>query len=308
VERIVPDYVFDVTDFRTHEKSGLRQRIFAKSSAHFRLARHLAAEKPWDFFMMVEMGPDRMQHAFWPERFDPEGELFEYYRFLDAEIGRLVECLGDVSLLVVSDHGAQALQGGFFINEWLIRHGYLRLIEKPHSMMRLRPEMVDWSRTRAWAEGGYVGRIYLNVAGREPRGVVVPGEFESLRDELTQELRAIEGGPSGPVTCDVWRPEDRYRECRGIAPDLMLYVNGLRWRALGSVGVESLFHKENDLGPDGANHHPDGIFLWCPATGDARGQVAARNLLDVAPTLLVELGIEIPPGMRGIPFQQIGHA
>ena len=55
------------------------------------MARRLVREKPWDFFMMVEMGMDRLHHVFW-HYFDPkhplyqEGNPFEdaqrYYRAL----------------------------------------------------------------------------------------------------------------------------------------------------------------------------------------------------------------------------------
>ena len=31
----------------------------------FKLAEHCVTTKPWDFLMMVEMGPDRIHHGFW---------------------------------------------------------------------------------------------------------------------------------------------------------------------------------------------------------------------------------------------------
>ena len=47
---------------------------------------------------------------------------------LDEQIGSVLELLDDDTLvLVVSDHGAQRLDGGFAINEWLIREGLLVL-------------------------------------------------------------------------------------------------------------------------------------------------------------------------------------
>ena len=39
-------------------------------------------------------------------------------------MGSLLELLtDDTVVLVVSDHGAQRLDGGFCVNEWLIREG-----------------------------------------------------------------------------------------------------------------------------------------------------------------------------------------
>ncbi len=65
------------------------------------MARRLVKTKPWDYFMMVEMGPDRLHHVFW-QYFDPRHPLYEpgnefetsfqdYYRFLDREVGSLLE-------------------------------------------------------------------------------------------------------------------------------------------------------------------------------------------------------------------------
>jgi len=77
-----------------------------------------------------------MHHGFW-NYFDPKHVQFEpgnahqdaipeYYRWLDEQIGGVLELLdNDTILLIVSDHGAQRLDGGFAINEWLIREGLL---------------------------------------------------------------------------------------------------------------------------------------------------------------------------------------
>src|SRR5690606_2367411 len=58
----VGDYTFDVKDFRTDEKDQLLERMYAFMENRFAVARHLMTTKPWDFFMMVEMGVDRMHH------------------------------------------------------------------------------------------------------------------------------------------------------------------------------------------------------------------------------------------------------
>ena len=104
----------------------------------FALARHLMATKPWDFFMMVEMGTDRVHHAFW-QYFDPDHHRYEpgnpfesvigdYYEHVDRKIGELLEVMpDDAHVLVVSDHGAQCMDGGIALNEWLIQKGYLVL-------------------------------------------------------------------------------------------------------------------------------------------------------------------------------------
>ena len=98
------------------------------------VVRWLLTEQEWDYFHFVDIGLDRMHHGFW-NYFDPRHRQFEpdnpyqdaipeYYRLLDEQIGSVLELLDDDTLvLVVSDHGAQRLDGGFAINEWLIREG-----------------------------------------------------------------------------------------------------------------------------------------------------------------------------------------
>src|SRR5205814_9829537 len=95
------------------------------------------------------------------------------------------------AVLVVSDHGAKRMDGGICVNEWLIANGYLSLAEKPASPVPLSKAKVDWSRTKAWGEGGYYARVFLNVAGREPNGTVAPEDYEKVREELAAGLKTI---------------------------------------------------------------------------------------------------------------------
>ena len=115
-------------------------QIFKMTERRFQVARRLVKNKPWDFFMMVEMGLDRLHHCFW-QFFDPRHPLYEagnkyettfhdYYRFLDQEIGTLLEVLPeDVVTIAMSDHGARPMMGGLCFNDWLIQEGYLVLQE-----------------------------------------------------------------------------------------------------------------------------------------------------------------------------------
>src|SRR5262249_52452063 len=61
----VHPYEFDVSDFRTPDKGKIRDALARMTRKRFALARHFVTTRPWDFFMMVEMGTDRVHHAFW---------------------------------------------------------------------------------------------------------------------------------------------------------------------------------------------------------------------------------------------------
>jgi predicted AlkP superfamily phosphohydrolase/phosphomutase len=309
IEGLVGRYMVDVHDFRTDDKKAVLAEIEEMTEKRFRVAEHLLETKPWDLFFMVEMGTDRMHHAFW--RFsDPEHRLYEpgnpfehamldYYRALDDKIARLLRFADDdTAVFVVSDHGAKRIDGGICVNEWLRREGYLVLKEKPREPSRLSPDMVDWSRTTAWGEGGYYCRLFLNVAGREPQGTIATEDYERTRDELKAKLEALGDEEGRPIGTVAHRPEDLYAERNGVPPDLLVYFGDLLWRSIGQVGTGTVHVFENDTGPDDANHAPAGLYLIA-GDGVQGGPGEERSLLDIAPTLLTLLGEPVPSDMEG---------
>ncbi len=311
IEQVADGYVFDVDNFRTPDKHGLLQRIYEKTRKHFTVARHLLQTKPWEFFMMVEMGTDRIHHGFW-QHFDPEhpkyepGNEFEnairdYYRYVDGEVGALLARIDpDALVMVVSDHGAKKMDGGICLNEWLIQKGYLKLRSYPDSVTAISPKLIDWSATRAWGDGGYYGRLFLNVKGREPQGVIEPDDYERVRDELIAAIEAITDPQGRNIGSRAYRPEELYCETNGVPPDLIVYFGDLNWRSVGSVGLKSIHSFENDTGPDGANHDWNGIFIMRDGGHDGGGlRLAGLQLMDVAPTILQHFGLPIPSDMLG---------
>lgn len=310
VEAAAGGYVLDVDDFRTADKRALLERIHAKTRKHWAAARHLARTHPWDFFMLVEMGLDRLHHGFWSfmdrehHRYEP-GSPFatairDYYRYLDGELASLLELMPrDTIVLVVSDHGVKRMDGGICFNEWLIRAGYLTLHDPPTTPTPIGQATIDWTRTKAWGDGGYYGRCFLNVKGREPEGVVDPADYERVRDDLIAGIAAIADPHGRPLGSRAYRPEEIYREVRGVAPDLIVYFGDLYWRSVGSVGMDALYTYENDTGPDDANHAQDGIFIASGPGIESGKQLEGLSLLDVGPTLLDLFGIPAAPYMRG---------
>jgi predicted AlkP superfamily phosphohydrolase/phosphomutase len=167
----------------------------------------------------------------------------------------------DTTIIVVSDHGAKRLVGGICFNEWLIEQGYLSLEFYPQEVMPIDKVSIDWSKTRAWGDGGYYGRLFLNVQGREPQGIIPPEDYEDVRQDLISKIEVIEDDKGRNIGSRAYRPEDLYKECNGIPPDLIVYFGDLEWRPVGSVGLRSIHTFENDLGPDDANHDWHGIFI-----------------------------------------------
>jgi predicted AlkP superfamily phosphohydrolase/phosphomutase len=307
------NYIFDVPNFRQQGMDFALDQIFKMTERRFAVARRLVRNKPWDFFMLCEIAPDRLHHVFW-QYYDPSHPLYEpgnkyetafqdYYRFLDREVGALLELLpSDAITMVMSDHGATAMMGGLCFNDWLIQEGYLKLLESPSGPTPIKDAQIDWDRTAAWGDGGYYGRLFMNVKGREPKGVIEPSQYESVRDELITKLEAAPGPDGAPLGTRVFKPEDVYTEVRGVAPDLIVYFGDLRWRSVGSVGNPSLYTYENDTGPDGANHDRNGVLALAGLPDQPMGRTEGLNLIDVGPTILSLYDIPAPEGAIGRSF------
>ncbi|MFQ6079974.1 MAG: alkaline phosphatase family protein, partial [Thermodesulfobacteriota bacterium] len=302
-------YMLDVENFRSPDKDRVLHEIYEMTEKQFAVMRHLMKSREWDFFATVFMGPDRVHHGFW-KHMDPKHKDYErgnryeraieqYYKFIDEQIGRVLRLADGAKVLVVSDHGAKRLDGCICIDEWLIQNGYLKLRREPQEMEQLNEEEIDWSKTSAWGWGGYHGRVFVNLRGREPQGTVAPSEYEALRDELVKKLEAItdEGGRN--IGTRAYRPEELYDEVNGDPPDLFVYFGDLYWRSSASIGLGSIYLGENDTGPDHANHDWDGIFIFYDPKRDLGSRrLEGLELRSVAPTILEQLRVPPPKDIK----------
>ena len=311
IKQWVGEYQVDVKDFRTDDKAYLLKQIYEMTETRCQLVKKMLVEKPWDFFMFVEMGVDRIHHGMWSYtderhwRYQPDNPFInsirDYYIYLDREIGEMLDLLPpDTMVMVVSDHGAKCMDGGIAVNEWLYREGLLVLAdEAPTKMTPLERVKIDWSKTKAWSSGGYYARIFMNVQGREPNGVIAPADYERERDELARRIIAIPGPNGQDIGTKVFKPEEIYHAVNNVAPDLIVYFGDLAWRSVGSLGLDSIYTFENDTGPDDANHAQQGMFILYDPTRDLGGQRVQAQIMDVAPTVLKYLGEPIPADMQG---------
>jgi predicted AlkP superfamily phosphohydrolase/phosphomutase len=311
IKDLVGEYLVDVKGFRTDDKAWLRDQIFEMSRKQFTVVRHYLQNTDWDYFHFVNIALDRVHHGFWKfidERhpdYEPDSPFAsvipDFYAHLDEEIGRVLELLDDdTAVLVVSDHGAQALQGGFCVNEWLVQQGLLVLNEYPSKVTPFGQLNVNWEKTRVWSEGGYYARVFFNVKGREPTGVIEQSEYESFRDEIARKIEALPTPDGKPMGSLVFKPEQIYKSVKNIAPDLIVHFGALDWRSIGGVGYSgTLYIRENDTGPDDCNHAQFGAFILAAPNVPPLGELQGARLLDIAPTLMEVGGYEIPESFQG---------
>lgn len=163
-------------------------------------------------------------------------------------------------------------------------------------------ELVDWERTQAYSVG-YIGQIYLNVAGRDPLGIVSPGqEYEQLRTELGKLLLEMTDPEDGkPIVDRVLHREEVYEgQHLSHAPDLLVLMRGLTYITRQSYETAER-GRICGLPPTGetGGHRQEGILL---AWGDQITKdkwVENTRIEDIAPTILHLLGCQVPPDMDG---------
>lgn len=297
-------YAFDLAAYRERDPDAIEAEAHTMTAARFALFQRWLEAHPWRLAVLVEIAVDRMHHVFWRDGMD---RIERYYQALDAHLARTLRAAeagaeGPVAVLVVSDHGAQALEGAVRINQWLLEAGLLTLREPVDSgLVPLTPERVAWDRTLATGQGGYCGRVTLNLRGRQPAGVVAPEDAPALLRRIEEGLKAIAAPGGRPAATRVLRPAEVYREVRGFPPDLIVYFDDLRWRALGKVGPPgtSIFTRENDTGPDGANHARDGVWIARFPDRPPAGRQQGLHLHDVFATAVAILGLPRPEGTLG---------
>lgn len=315
IEGLVGEYIPDV-EFRIEDKRGLLKGIYKMTEGHFKVVEHFMRTRPWQFFMFVEIGLDRVHHAFW-KYFDEEHHLHEpgsefksavedYYAYLDERVGRLLELVDDDTVvLIASDHGGKRMKGAFCVNSWLEEQGLLTLKRPAEGVTKFEEADVDWGKTVAWGWGGYYARIFLNVRGREPQGVVALEDYERVRDDIADRIRRIRG-PDGEVwRTRVLKPDKVFPECRGDPPDMMIYFDDLCWRSVGTIGHGAIYLPENDTGPDDAVHDMMGLYVYYDPKRDLGGRTEDLRIMDVAPTILKAMGLPVPDRMEGSPLTGI---
>jgi predicted AlkP superfamily phosphohydrolase/phosphomutase len=251
---------------------------------------------------------DLQSHLFWwtgdePHPTRPPDEVEKYfdhvkrlYQRLDQVIGDLHDRYGGVAtLFVMSDHGFANFGWQVNLNSWLRDQGYLNPGECA-SIMR----DVDWSRTKAYGLG--INGLYLNLKGREPHGIIEPGEeADTLMKEITDRLVEETKWQDQPVVRGVYRSSRVYvGDATALAPDLIVgYHRGFRasWATcLGDLEAETI---SPNLQAWSADHCADALevpgVLWC--NRPIRGQ--NPSLVDIAPSILAEYGLSTPPAMTG---------
>jgi len=251
----------------------------------------------------------------------------------------------DTTVMVMSDHGFGPLHSIVNLNLFLMQKGLLNLKRDPWTRLKsfafrsgLTPaniyrmleradlqniatrvskntrnkvvakflsfDSVDWGQSVAYSMG-HVGQIYLNIAGREPFGIVEQADVPSVRrqvKEALQELQDFDGRPL--VSKIVAREETYFGPYERQGPDLHLVIDDYNMIAFPLFATDGKIISDQIRGDSGC-HRREGIFIASGHGIDRGGALEEANILDLAPTIMHLLGQPVPEIMDGRVLQEI---
>ena len=173
------------------------------------------------------------------------------------------------------------------------------MVERMAESAFLSRRHIDWSRTRAYAQGNF-GQIFLNLKGRQPQGCVEPEDARALLDDLKAGLMAIPHPETGePLVERVYERDEIYHGPHAhLAPDLTVVLRDWRYRTIGLHDFTTNQLISPAFGPTG-DHRMEGMLVATGPPFRAGAAPEGATLLDIAPTVLHLLGVPVPGDMDG---------
>jgi predicted AlkP superfamily phosphohydrolase/phosphomutase len=170
---------------------------------------------------------------------------------------------------------------------------------------RLTFATVDWARTLAYSHG-LCGNVWLNLAGREPEGVVSAADERAVRGRIEQTLLAMRDPDDGePIVDRVIEKEKIYHGPRlADAPDLLVVMRDYAYTTRGATE----FWGREVVGPvvvgHTGNHRMRGVFAAAGPKIEP-GPIESAHIYDVLPTMFHLAGWPAPCDLDGRALTEI---
>ena len=162
-------------------------------------------------------------------------------------------------------------------------------------------DQIDWSRTKAYSFGS-IGQIYINVRGREPQGIVEPGqEYEEVVAHIVEELGKLADPETGtPISPRVFRREEIYwGPYADKGPDLNVVFGNMS--CISHITLDAV--QDRVLAPpadyETGTHRMDGMVVMRGPHVQRGAVPQSAQIIDLAPTILYLMGEPIPTDMDG---------
>ena len=159
---------------------------------------------------------------------------------------------------------------------------------------------VNWAQTQVYSLGNY-GQLYVNLSGREPQGIVNPGdEYDQVIEDLVDRLNNLRNPRTGElIAVDIYHREDIYQgDHMTEGPDIVFLPKDMRYNGFGLYQFSSRSWLEPSFDRSGG-HRMDGILMATGPGISRNTQLEDAALIDIAPTVLAAMDVPIPDDMDG---------
>jgi predicted AlkP superfamily phosphohydrolase/phosphomutase len=301
--------------------AGYIHEALGNVEARLRSLKYLLERHPTDAVMFVLTEADRVCHHYWHfsdpahPQFAPDADeayrnaIRDIYRAVDDALGEALRLIPEeAAVAVVSDHGFGPGGESFSVHRFLEDAGLLATraeTESPAaeengqqvaSWFREGGREVDWSRTKVYMPVPGAYGLNVNLKGRQRHGIVGEQDRQRVLEETSELLRAVRLPSTGEAAFERVLPrEEAYPgPMCARAPDLLLIP-----RDESLMVVPTLTGAVWGLSQQTGLHRYEG--MWIHASPRVRAGRLAHNvhITDVAPTLLADVGVDIPEFMQG---------
>ncbi len=206
----------------------------------------------WDNFMFVITSSDRLGHFLWQIYEDQNNNyhsrFLEFFREVDQIIGDIYGKLSDGdNLIILSDHGMERINQNVNLNRFLEEEKFLQLSDNLKNYNRIK------NTTKAFILDP--GRVYLNSAGKYPKGLIKKHEEKAILEDLKELFYSLKYKNTKVIKKVYYKDEIYHGKTIEKAPDLVLIENS-GFRLKGAIGKNQIFEEDIFTGK-----HNDKAFL-----------------------------------------------
>lgn len=262
--------------------------------------------------------------------------IVEYYQEFDALVGDLVSMFDEnTHIYFMSDHGFGPLKAKFHLNKWLEKIGLVSIDKRKEYYLQAKWRLlrtltrldrsglrkiifknkakrkqvyrdmtsgcIRWDKTLAYSAFRTEQGIYINLKGREPAGVVSPGEeYEQIRDRIIAELKALRFPEysAKPLTTRIARREEVFDgPYAHFAPDILFAFD--EGAVIGDDILASPVLEKSSWFSGTGTHRLEGLLMAKGGGIRENTAIFGARIYDLAPTILHSMGLPIPTDMNG---------
>lgn len=348
IKRVSPGYkVYPSTNIKK-DLRGHIEEIDSVLKSQLDLVMYVFKEKKWDTLVYVMQNIDALQHFLWRYidknhsryRYDEffSKALFRFYNILDDFLGKLMDAMDDDTyLMVMSDHGVGKSEKEFFLNNWLLKNGYLFLKNRPSTNFKkflMGMGLCEADFYNFFVAHNPLVKLVNFLTGSKNRGsksrtfytlkdidwektrahainvnqvYITSGsrDHEGLRDELVAKLKKIKHPyKKGFLISEIYKREDVFfGEKLSQMPDIIYTCDNGEIVSPGGDKATSprIFDKTCWSG----DHRPNGI-LFCYGRCIKKGfKIENARIVDVASTVIALLLGVVPEDFDGKVLEEI---